>query len=273
MPEEKLDIVDLSADYEDSYLVCLEDWSDEMEEAADHKARWYRTMRDRGLRVKLAIGDDGRPIGMIQYLPIEHSVALGSDLYMIMCIWVHGYSQGVGRQQGHGVGRALLAAAEHDTRELGAKGIAAWGVVFPFWMKSRWFKKHGYRQTDRIGGRVLMWKPFTDDAVAPRWIAQGPKPARVDGKVTVTAFINGWCPACNLVYERAKRAAVALGDDVAFQSVDTSEQSAMVRCGQSDCVFLDGKTLQKGPPPTYDRIYKKMSKRVSKLHGRSARLR
>lgn len=266
MREAQIEIVDLADQYEDSYLLCLEDWSGEMREAGDHKARWYGSMRHRGLRVKLAIGADDRPIGMIQYLPIEHSMALGTDLYMILCIWVHGYKQGVGKQQDRGVGRALLAAAERDTRELGAKGIVAWGVALPFWMKAGWFRKLGYRRVDRIGMQVLMWKPFTDDAVAPRWIEKGSKPARVEGKVAVTGFVNGWCPASNLVYERAKRAAAALGDDVVFESIDTSEQSAMVRCGQSDCVFLDGKPLQKGPPPSYDRIHEKMAKRVAKLH-------
>jgi GNAT superfamily N-acetyltransferase len=261
-----MEIVDLSAKYEDSYLVCLEDWSAEMDEAGDHKARWYRTMRNRGLRVKLAIGGDDRPIGMIQYLPIEQSMALGSGLYMVMCIWVHGYRQGVGKHQGRGVGTALLNAAENDVESLGADGMAAWGVALPFWMKSAWFKKHGYRQADRQGRRVLLWKPFTNEAAAPRWIEQGPKPAMEEGKVTVTAFVNGWCPACNLVYERAKRAAAALGDDVVFESVDTSEQSAMIACGQSDCVFLDGKTVQRGPPPSYARIHKMMAKRVAGLH-------
>ena len=222
-----MQIVDLSAEYEDSYFRCLEDWSDEMDEAGDHKLRWYRKMRDRGLRVKLAIDDQGRPIGMIQYLPIEHSMVLGSDLYMIMCIWVHGYKEGVGKQQGHGTGKALLAAAERDAGELGAKGIAAWGIVFPFWMKARWFKKHGYRTVERQGMRSLVWKPFTDEAVPPRWIEEGAKPRPVEGKVTVTAFVNGWCPAQNIVYERAKRAAADFGDDVVFESHDTSEHAAM----------------------------------------------
>ena len=260
-----MEIVDLSAKYEDSYLVCLEDWSDEMEEAGDHKARWYRTMRDRGLRVKLAINEDDRPIGMIQYLPIEHSMALGSDLYMVMCVWVHGHKQGVGKQQGRGVGTALLAAAEKDARELGASGMAAWGVALPFWMRSAWFKKHGYLEADRRGRQVLVWKPFTEDAVPPRWIEQGPKPVRIEGKVAVTAFVNGWCPACNLTYERAKRAVQALGEDVVFESIDTTEQQVMVSCGQSDCVYLDGKTLQNGPPPSYQDIVKAMSKRVARL--------
>ena len=95
-----MEIVDLSPEYEDSYLCCLEDWSGEMAEAGDHKARWYEKMRERGLSVKLAIDDQNRPVGMIQYVPIEQSMALGSDLFMILCIWVHGYKQGVGDHQG-----------------------------------------------------------------------------------------------------------------------------------------------------------------------------
>jgi len=47
--------------------------------------------------------------------------------------------------QGRGIGSALLEAAENDARELGAKGMAAWGLWLPFWMKASWFKKHGYK--------------------------------------------------------------------------------------------------------------------------------
>ena len=241
-------IVDLAPQYEDSYLVCLEDWSTEMAEAG-----------------KLAVDNDDAPIGMVQYLPIEQSPAIGEDLYMILCIWVHGHKEGVGNRQGRGAGSALLAAAEADVRNLGAKGLAAWGLRFPVWMKASWFRRHGYRKVDRNGIRVLLWKPFAADAVPPRWIEPGPRPPRIEGKVAVTAFVNGWCPASNLVYERAKRAAAALGDDIVLETFDTSEQKAMIRCGQSDCVYLDGKTLQKGPPLSYDRIYRSMARRVGKL--------
>jgi len=261
-----MEIVDLTDDYEDLYLICLEDWSSEMQEAGDHKARWYAKMRSRGLGVKLAIDEEGRGVGMIQYIPIEHSPALGTDLYMILCIWVHGHKPGVGNRQGHGVGTALLSAAEQDVRERGAKGIVAWGVTLPFWMKARWFRKHGFRRVDRNGMRALLWKPFAPDAEPPRWIESGPRPEPVEGKIAVTAYANGWCPANNIVYERAKRAAASLGDDVVFTTIDTSEQADMVRCGQSDCIFLDGKVMQKGPPLSYERVRKKMARRVARLN-------
>ena len=29
------------------------------------------------------------------------------------------------------------------------KGIAAWGLSLPFWMKASWFKKHGFKKVDK----------------------------------------------------------------------------------------------------------------------------
>jgi len=49
-----MEIVDLTEEREALYFVCLEDWSDEMPDAGDHKRRWYGRMKGRGLGVKLA---------------------------------------------------------------------------------------------------------------------------------------------------------------------------------------------------------------------------
>ena len=119
---------------------------------------------------------------MIQYLPIEHSPAQGSGLYFILCVWVHGYKQGRGNFQKKGMGTALLEAAEADARALGAAGMAAWGVVLPFWMRASWFRKHGYRKADTLGMMALVWKPFTADAAPPAWIRPRKKPARKKGR-------------------------------------------------------------------------------------------
>ena len=89
-------IIDLTDEHKSLYFVCLEDWSDEMTEAGNHKERWYDLIKDRGLRVKLALDDNGVVGGMIQYLPAEHSFIEGNGLYFIPCIWVHGHKQGRG---------------------------------------------------------------------------------------------------------------------------------------------------------------------------------
>ena len=76
-------IIDLADEHEQLYFVCLEDWSEEMKEAGDHKEVWYNKMKDKGLRVKLALGDNGQVGGMIQYTSAEHSPIEGQDLYCV----------------------------------------------------------------------------------------------------------------------------------------------------------------------------------------------
>ena len=65
-------IIELEEKYEENNFLCLEDWSDEIKEAGDHKKNWYAQMKDKGLAVKLALTDDDKVCGMIQYLPIEN---------------------------------------------------------------------------------------------------------------------------------------------------------------------------------------------------------
>lgn len=260
-----MDIIDLTDKYQSSYYSCLEDWSAEMKEAGDHKAVWYQKMKDKGLRVKLALDDQGEAGGMIQYMPVEYSLVAGNDLYFINCIWVHGYQEGRGNFQKQGMGKALLQAAEADVKAKGAKGIAAWGIWLPFWMKASWFKKQGYTRTDRNGIAVLLWKPFTGDAVPPKWIKRKKKPEPVPGQVTVTAFRNGWCPAQNLIFERAKKAATELGNKVVFRDVDTFDREVFLEWGISDALFIDGKSVRTGPPPPYEKVKNLIARRVKKL--------
>lgn len=257
-------IIDLDERNKPIYFLCLEESSD-IKESGIHKSLWFDRMKDRGLRVKLAVDDNDNVGGMIQYLPIEHSHVSGKELFFIYCIWVHGHKQGRGNFQNRGFGSSLLNAAEEDARSSGAKGIAAWGISMPFWMKASWFRKHGYRKADKDGMAVLLWKPFTSDAIAPRWIKQKKKPESIPGKVTVTSFINGWCPAQNVVYERAKRASEEFGDRVVFREVNTMDKGNFNEWGIVDALFIDGKQIRTGPPPTYESIKKKIKKRVIRL--------
>ena len=260
-------IIDLPAEHRQLYFVCLEDWTEEMKEAGDHKETWYNKMKDEGLRVKLSLDDHGEVGGMIQYTPIEHSFVEGNDLYFINCIWVHGYKHGRGNFQKRGMGKALLQAAEDDTKAMGAKGIAAWGIPLPFWMKASWFRKQGYRKVDKQGllGQVLLWKPFTNDAIPPKWIKQKKRPETTPGKVAVTAFLNGWCPAQSLVFERAKKAALEFGDKVVFREIDTFNRETFLEWGITDALFIDNKQVRTGPPPSYEKIKKTIAKKVRKL--------
>jgi hypothetical protein len=246
--------IDLTDEHLPSYLLCLEEWNPEAHEAGSRRRRWFEKMRDRGLGVKLAVDGRGRMGGMIQYLPAEQSVIDGRDLYFIHCIWVHGYKEGRGDCRHQGLGRALIVAAEEDVRARGGAGLAAWGLMLPFWMKASWFRRYGFRRVDRVGLQALVWKPFAAGAAAPRWIRPRKPLELVPGKVTVTGFVNGWCMAMNLAFERARRAATEFGDRVAFVEIDTSEHAAVAEWGRSDELFIDGAAVRTGPPPSYEKL-------------------
>jgi len=258
-------VIDLTPEHENLYFLCLEDWSDEMKEAGNHKETWYGKMKSRGLGVKLALDDRGEVGGMIQYIPVEDSTAEGTGLYFINCIWVHGYEKGRGNFQKKGLGGALLQAAEDDVKACGAKGLAAWGLALPVWMKASWFRKHGYARADRLGLASLVWKSFTPDAAPPRWIRPRKKPETLPGKVAVTAFLNGWCPAQNLTLERAKRAASGFGDRVVFREINTFDREVFLEWGYSDALFIDDKQVRTGPPPGEEKIRKIIARKVKKL--------
>ncbi len=260
-----MQIIDLTENHLPIYFCCLEDWSEEMKEAGDHKQQWFGKMKDKGLRVKLAVDDD-KVCGMIQYIPIEYSNAEGKDLYFINCVWVHGYkNRGIGNYQKKGIGKSLLKAAEDDAQSRNAKGVAAWGISLPFWMKASWFRKQGYVKVDKVGPGVLLWKPFAEDAAPPKWIKEKKRPKKSGGKVSVTAFMNGWCPAQNLVFERAKRAVSEYGPEVEFQAIQTCDRDLFLEWGIADGLFIDGKQIRTGPPPSYKKIRKEIEKRVKKL--------
>jgi GNAT superfamily N-acetyltransferase len=258
-------IVDITPETEQVYFCCLEDWSDEVREAGDHKEHWYAQMKDKGLRVKFAMDEKNVIGGMIQYLPIEQSIFEGNGIYVVLCIWIHGHKQGRGNYQKRGMGKALLKAAEEDVQSMGSKGLAAWGVVIPAFMRASWFKRHGYTVVDKNGIMRLLWKPFAAGAQPPRFLKQREIPAGVPGKVNVTLFMNGWCTAQNMVFERTKTAAQEFGDKVNLQEYYTSDRAALVEWGIADGLFIDGKEVRTGPPPSLKKIRKKIARRVKYL--------
>lgn len=258
-------ITDITPENESHYFCCLEEWSDDIKEAGDHKQKWYRQMKDKGLRVKFSEDDNGVIGGMIQYLPIEHSNIEGEGLYVVLCIWVHGHKQGRGNYRKRGMGTALMKAAEEDCKNIGTNGLVTWGMRIPVFMQASWFKRKGYKVVEKYGIMSLMWKPFNDKAVPPKFIRPKKFPEKGKDKVNVTVFRNGWCPVITLAYERALRASKEFEGKVEVKDFQTIDRDIVNEWGIVDGLFIDGKEVRTGPPPSYLKIRKKIEKRVRKL--------
>jgi N-acetylglutamate synthase-like GNAT family acetyltransferase len=259
-----MEIINITDEYVDTYCKCLEDWSEEMKESGTLKKEWYQKKRQQGLRVKLAKNENNEIVGMIQYAPIERAPVFGKDLYYIYCVWIHGYKEGVGDNRGRGIGKQLLKAAEDDVKDLGAKGIAAWGITLPFFMRSKWFKKNGYIRADKNGITELVWKAFDEKAEPPALTKIQKRPEVRDDKVKVTCFRNGWCPAQNIACERMKRAVTEYGDKIEYIEIDTDKRNNLEEWGISDAIFINDKQINTGPPPSYKKLQKLLKKKVEK---------
>lgn len=111
-----------------------------------------------------------------------------------------------------------------------------------------------------------MWKPFSDDAVTPHWVHQTKKHDFVNqGKVTVTSFVNGWCPVQNLACERAKRAAAPFGDAVVFNEIHTLDKEVFSEWCISDALYIDNKQIATGPPVSIEKLTRAIGKRVKRI--------
>jgi GNAT superfamily N-acetyltransferase len=258
-------IADITPETENQYFCCLEEYSEDIKEAGDHKQKWYESMKDKGLRVKFALDDNDTIGGMIQYIPIEHSIFEGENLYVVLCIWVHGHKQGRGDYRKRGMGTALLKAAEEDAMNLGVNGIVTWGLVIPVFMRASWFKRKGYKVIDKSGITRLLWKPFNEKAMPPKFIRSKKKPAKGEENVNVTIFRNGWCQTCNIASERARRASLEFPGKINLQEFETTDKEIMREWGITDALFIDGKEMWIGPAPSFDKIRKNIERKVKKI--------
>lgn len=265
-------ITDLSEAHRGAFCACLVPGEQAMLEAGDLKEKWLARRGKGDFGAKLAVSPEGVPVGMIQYIAAEGSQIEGPGLWFVFCVWVPPAKRNPGgARRRQGIGAALLRAAEEDVRARGAEGLAAWGTTIPVFMRSSFFKRRGYLKADRLGIQELVWKPFVEEAQAPRWRRDGrdkalptsaalatghgisPRPGAEP--VAVQASVSGICPAMNAVHLRFRRAAAELGAAV---SLETRENAA------ADAILIDGKEFPLGPPPSYERILKTLKKAAAK---------
>jgi N-acetylglutamate synthase-like GNAT family acetyltransferase len=258
-------IVDITPETEKDYFCCLEEYADSMKEAGNRKQIWYSRMKDKGLKVKFAIDDKGTIGGMIQYVPIEYSTFEGKNLYVVQCIWVHGQKLGRGNHRKKGMGTALLKAAEEDTKALGADGLVTWGLIIPVFMRASWFRKHGYKTVAKARIIRMLWKPFNENAVRPKFMKPKKMPDRGESKVNVTLFRDGWCQNMNIACERTIKAVSEFPEKINIREFDGTDNEIRNEWGISDAIYIDGKELWTGPAPSVESIRKKIAKRIKKL--------
>jgi hypothetical protein len=265
-------LTDVGPDTEATFLRCLHDERPDDPRVAGLRARWFEANSGRGLRAKVLVLDTGEVAGLCQYMPIEHTHFEGAGLAAILCIWVHGYDHHIGNRQGNGYGRYILTLIEQDARESGFRGVAAWGMDFPYWNPVSFYEHMGYLRADKEGMAVLVWKPFDDGVSPPRFLRAARRPSWDSDKVCVAFFLNGWCTGSCGQCVTAREAVEGLEDIVEYREIDTSDPETMRSWGISDGLYVEGEPYRPYEPPCTSDVLREdlIALADRKLHGEEA---
>ncbi len=245
-----MELREIDAQTEDTYYRCLHDEIPADPRVLAMRRAWRAEHAPLGHRAKVLIDDDGKVVGLTNYIPIEHSPYLGEDLMAILCMWIHGYAHGVGNQQARGYGRFMLEEIEADARASGSKGMAVWAKDYDAWNPIAFYEHMGYERVSVHGLDVLAWKPFDDEARPPALLPRQRIQAAPAGKVRLTSINTGWCGGGCQSCVMARDAAAALPERVILEEVTGVRVSDAAPSAESlDAIYLNGEAFRPDGPP------------------------
>jgi GNAT superfamily N-acetyltransferase len=225
------------------YVACCaqDDTSPETQQAAELRGDWMRKMLTRGgLNAQVALAGD-EPVGFLFLVPVERTAWYvdGRELFTIQCMNIED------AYRGQGIGERLLAAAEERVRAH-SRGMAVIAYDPSDWfMPASFFRDQGYREVERRGTSVLMFKPFEEHVPAPSFIAREYRPPRlIPGKVIVEAFWSPQCLTTALEILHVREVCAEFGDDVILRELNASMPGMRERFGIPRTLFLNA--VEKG---------------------------
>jgi GNAT superfamily N-acetyltransferase len=243
----------------DEYFVgtCTHlDESEEIDACARRRLTWLRAMHPKGSRAKVA-SLDGKRAGFLHVIPIEFCPwgPLGRDLMVIPCL--------VSVSKGHGVAKALLAAADEEARNQGRKGIVTIGYYHDFWfMPASFFEANGFlkcggsrqRCFDPKSRAAVLWRAFDGHIEAPLLFKPKYEFEAIPGRVVIDLFWNEFCQTSNIEAQRVREVAAEFGDLVTLNQYSADDRAALLHCQIERGIFVNGREIYWGHEAPKDGI-------------------
>jgi GNAT superfamily N-acetyltransferase len=229
--------------------------TDEIDACSERRIIWLRSMWDRGLRIKVAILDGSR-VGFLYVMPIEVCPwgPLGEDLMTLSCLWV------VKKAQNKGVGRALMASAEQETKYQKRKALTVIGFYHDiFFMQALFFEKLGFAVAQRKDEVAILWKVFDESAELPKFLERNYKFKPVPGKIVVDLFWHSLCLTSVEEAQRVREVASEFGDAVVLNEYCADNRDILLRYQAPRAIFVNGKEIGWGYEAPKDGIREAIS--------------
>jgi len=226
--------------------------------AAYMRLNWLR--QSQTMRTKVAIGEDGNPLGFIHITPIESPLSdmRGKSLMVIPCLTLN-YQLVYGGKHGTGVGRRLVQACEEEARERKFKGIAVYAYTGDFWfMPAAFFQRLGFNRVKDSNIWMKKWRDAEDPAEVEARYEYRPVP----GKVAVDYF---WSPFCFTVCKEViniRQVAAEFGDQVELKEYRADNPKIAAKYGMLRALFINGQRKDWGHEAFKEDLRKEMRKAV-----------
>lgn len=224
--------------------------SAEADANAARRLEWFREMRGKGLRVKVALLD-GEQAGFLYVMPIEISPwgPLGMDLLVIPCLCVKDDARG------KGAGRLLIDAAVEETQRQAKKGLVTIAYGGDFWfMPASFFEEIGFERLKRrdvtkvgekeyLSGETILWKVIDPTAEIPEFLSRNYRFEPVKGKVVIDLFWSPFCSTINVEAQRVREVAREFGDSVELREYRTDDRQVFHEYQIHRAIFINGREI------------------------------
>ena len=230
---------------EDEYFVtaCSHvNESTEIDACAKTRRHLFAIMKSEGTLFKVAMLDNEH-IGFAYGIPIERSSwgPLGHSLMAIPCLYV------LERGTSHGAGKALIASIEQDARVAGCHGVTITAYRdlpgAEWFMPASFFALLGYTSVEIRGREILLWKPFSSDAVAPHFLQPHYVFEPIDGMVVVDLFWNAFCQTSAIEAQRVRDVCREFADRVLLREFRAEDREVLLQHQISRAIYVNGKEI------------------------------
>ncbi|UCG92094.1 MAG: GNAT family N-acetyltransferase [candidate division WOR-3 bacterium] len=262
-----MQVVDLTDKYFHFVSLCthIDDPNEERDSIVSIRESWLREAMTKGLTVKVAIDEQGNPVGFAHCLPIELGAwgMSGKDLMTVPCL-TRCYKHVYNCEHGSGIGKALMEAVETEAKS-NKKGVAVLAYDQDFWfMHYRFFKKLGYKEVARQGHAVIMLKAF--ERVDPPVMHRSKYALRpVPGKIVVDAFWNPMCLTSVLEMKRVREACAQYPDKVILNEYNTWNKDILDKYEINRALFINGEYKCWGYAAPQDELKEEIDKALEKV--------
>ena len=261
LSEDKLDYVG---------AICLDpsigkQQREDMQPAMTNRIAWIKKMMAKGLEIFVALEKPkpqvihykwagkmkhsdlalhGKvPMGLLESIPIKFALepVEGKGLF-INCMWI------LPPFWLTGVGKSLLENFIISAKEFGGASVISyegdrWFGTSINYMPSSFFKKYGFKEVDRDGSCILLYRNLGVD-IQPKFISFKPEFLNKNEKKIVEIFFNSQCPWSKYMVDEIKVKEKKY-PEIAFKFINTDERKTIEKFGISRGVRINGKPIIK----------------------------